>query len=537
MIRRPAVCALAVLAAMLLTDSAPAGQTTNDGPEVGLDDLVARLGAGNVPTGAGVIVAQVEAPDAQGDYGPNPAHAQNVGKTFIPHSGPTNTSGHANNVGFNFYGNTLSIAPGITEINEWNVNGWIAAGFLRSNSALEPDPATAGLKILNHSWIGAFPFASQNNDALRRADFVMNRDGTLMCVGIDNDEPGVATDDVNVALMSHVFNGLSVGVSDGSHMNDATLPDIDGPGRMIPEIVAPGSKTSWAVPVVSAGAALMVETARTTPALAGNPAAEQGIVLKAVLLAGANHRAGWTNNPVSSGPDRGVASMPLDDLFGAGLLDVNTSHMILTGSEQDGSATPPSANNVSPQAGWDLAGVGLGESRYWRLNVCQLTGEASFLATWNRDAQPPFGNADWAVADFDLILWRVDEQEQLATLVGDPGLPFFGGGNVVSAGSVDNIAHLFVLDLAAGTYVLELRRVDAGIDHPQWSAVVAWHMPPTAIAGDLDGDCTVGIVDFLAMLSAWGPCPDPCLPSCPADLDGDCMVGITDFLALLANWG
>jgi len=524
------MCALAVFAAMLWTDAATAGQTTNDGAEVGLDDLVARLGGGNVPTGAGVIVAQVEAPDAQGDYGPNPNHAQNVGKTFIPHSGPTNTSGHANSVGFNFYGNTLSIAPGVTEIHEWEAGSWITIGFLRSNSGLEPDPAPAGLKILNHSWTGAFGVASQNNNALRRADFVMNRDGTLLCVGVTNNAN-------NDELMSHVFNGLTVGRSDGVHMNDATLPAIDGPGRMNPEIVAPGSLTSWTTPVVSAGAALMVETARTTPALAGNPAAEQGIVVKAVLLAGANHRDGWTNGPVTSGPDRGVATMPLDDVFGAGLLDVNTSHLILTGSEHDGSATPPSSSNTSPQAGWDLISVGLGESRYWRLNACQLTGDASFLATWNRDAQPPFGNADWAVADFDLVLWRVDEQEQLSTLVGDAGLPFFGGGNVVSASSVDNIEHLFVQDLAAGEYVLELRRLDAEIDHRQWSAAVAWHMSPTVIAGDINGDCTVGIVDFLALLAAWGPCPDPCLPSCPADLDGDCMVGITDFLALLANWG
>ena len=55
--------------------------------------------------------------------------------------------------------------------------------------------------------------------------------------------------------------------------------------------------------------------------------------------------------------------------------------------------------------------------------------------------------------------------------------------------------------------------------------------------GDLDGDGSVAITDFLLLLEAWGPCPGPCPPSCPADLDGDCMVGITDFLILLANWG
>ena len=55
--------------------------------------------------------------------------------------------------------------------------------------------------------------------------------------------------------------------------------------------------------------------------------------------------------------------------------------------------------------------------------------------------------------------------------------------------------------------------------------------------GDLDGDGIVGIIDFLELLAAWGPCPAPCPPSCSADLDDDCSVGITDLLTLLANWG
>ena len=50
--------------------------------------------------------------------------------------------------------------------------------------------------------------------------------------------------------------------------------------------------------------------------------------------------------------------------------------------------------------------------------------------------------------------------------------------------------------------------------------------------GDIDGDGAVGIVDFLALLAAWGPCP-----GCPEDLDDDGAVGIIDFLALLAAWG
>ncbi|MHC4588013.1 MAG: hypothetical protein ACYTAQ_01455, partial [Planctomycetota bacterium] len=57
------------------------------------------------------------------------------------------------------------------------------------------------------------------------------------------------------------------------------------------------------------------------------------------------------------------------------------------------------------------------------------------------------------------------------------------------------------------------------------------------VVGDLDGDGSVGVTDFLMLLSLWGPCPQPCPPACTGDLDDDCLVGVTDFLILLANWG
>ncbi|MCH7797361.1 MAG: right-handed parallel beta-helix repeat-containing protein [Planctomycetes bacterium] len=58
-----------------------------------------------------------------------------------------------------------------------------------------------------------------------------------------------------------------------------------------------------------------------------------------------------------------------------------------------------------------------------------------------------------------------------------------------------------------------------------------------ACVGDVDDSGAVDILDFLALLADWGPCPAPCPPLCAADLDGDCTVGIVDFLALLADWG
>lgn len=66
--------------------------------------------------------------------------------------------------------------------------------------------------------------------------------------------------------------------------------------------------------------------------------------------------------------------------------------------------------------------------------------------------------------------------------------------------------------------------------------VVQRLVPRSACLADLDRDCSVGIVDFLALLAAWGPCPATPAP-CLADFDGDGNVGVVDFLFLLATWG
>ncbi len=55
--------------------------------------------------------------------------------------------------------------------------------------------------------------------------------------------------------------------------------------------------------------------------------------------------------------------------------------------------------------------------------------------------------------------------------------------------------------------------------------------PPDCPA-DLDGDGSVGILDLLSLLAAWGTDP-----AGPPDFDGDGTVGILDLLSLLTNWG
>ena len=85
---------------------------------------------------------------------------------------------------------------------------------------------------------------------------------------------------------------------------------------------------------------------------------------------------------------------------------------------------------------------------------------------------------------------------------------------------VGDFGHAYMGDVQVLTYELDLS------DEPLVEPVV----------GDLDGNGVVDTTDFLALLAAWGPCPDP-PAECPADLDGDGGVGVTDLLTLLSNWG
>ncbi|MBT8487008.1 MAG: hypothetical protein HKO59_12800 [Phycisphaerales bacterium] len=517
---------LSLAAAASLAVSAAAGAQHASQDVLGLPDLLDRLG-GAAPDGAGIVVAQVEA-QVGTSYGPNPDHVDLDDKTFTAHSGPPGETSHATTVARFFYGTSWSIASGVTDVNLYHAGDWVGAGYLHggASGSIVPDLPPGGTKIFNNSWVGSFGSASTDNNVLRRADFAVERDGTLIVSGVNN------AGGASVTLMSHMFNGLVVGVRDGTHVTDATAGGgLDGPGRIKPEIVGPADFTSNASPMVGAAAAVLVETARTDAKLASNPNAERPEVVKAILLAAAvaeaEHGAAWTNNPETSGEGRGITTTPIDAVVGAGTANIDRAHRVLTGQEQDGGdlLAPP----VVTAAGWDVATVGLGESVFWQFTVPALADEISVIATWNRRVPQPFNG--YKLADFDLVLWRVTDAGTLASITGDDGLKIFTGGNVVSASVVDNIEHLRVTGVAAGTYALELIRADELTGHPEWDAAVAWLLPEVDRPEDIDGDGVVGFTDLLRVLSAWGLCD-----GCPEDIDGDGIVGFTDLLRVLSAW-
>ncbi len=131
---------------------------------------------------------------------------------------------------------------------------------------------------------------------------------------------------------------------------------------------------------------------------------------------------------------------------------------------------------------------GMGRSTARDINcVDQIVGESS-----------PDGSARRA------FLWQNGEMRRLQDIVVDD----LGGFNLISAPAINDKGWI-VAD--AGVFAVLLKPIGS---------------PP----GDVDNDCTVGIDDFLKVITEWGK------TSSPADTNDDGLVGILDFLQVLSDW-
>lgn len=505
-------------AAVLLFATVVNGDVFSD---IKYTDLVARLGAG-VPTGLNIKIGQVEAPEnAAGSYAPDITLAEFSGTTFSLLSGTVAASWHGTEVGKSLYGNTLSVAPGVNDVSVWNVNSWLTTASLRvgSGGSAAPFSTPAGIRVHNHSWIGSFGNTTNDNDALRRIDFVANRDNVLFTVGVNNGAGSAAQ-----PMMAYAYNTIAVGLSDGNHAAQPTPAGIDGPGRRKPDIVAPGQFTSFSTPVVGAAASLLFDAALRDPAVSGNTNANKVVTVKAALMAGTTHRAAWSNGAPTSGASRGITATPLDPTYGADLLNVDRAHRIFTAGESNGAAAPQ-LSTFTPAAGWDyIASPVSGSSTYYTFRVNAPIDELSVAATWFRQVALNFTTS--TLQNIDLRLWRVNGAS-LASISGDAGVGVFASGNVESNSLIDNTEHLFVRNLAAGTYVLEVKRI-AG-SQIAMPVTVAWYMPATAPTPDLNGDGIVGAADLAILLNQWGT------PG-TADFNLDGVVNAADMSVLLSAW-
>ena len=138
-----------------------------------------------------------------------------------------------------------------------------------------------------------------------------------------------------------------------------------------------------------------------------------------------------------------------------------------------------------------------------------IDGDTAVIGAWSSDAGGPSSGAAF-IFRFDPKSSQWVQQHQLLPEP-NPWTNFFGWSVALDGDTAVIGAH--------------------GEDH-QAGAAYVFDLAACLCPADLDGDGTVGILDLLALLAAWGTNPGG-----PPDFDGDGTVGILDLLTLLAKWG
>jgi len=446
--------AAALLIASLLPVTAAAQLTTTEKADIGFTALQTRLG-GAMPLGIGVSATIVEAPLGTGEYRVDTTDPQLTGKTYsFPSGGNTGASWHATTVGKYLFG-TQSLAPRVgatvdgSTIANYEANNWLGSGFLRTGNTAAL-PAVETRKLVSQSWVGSAGSTATDTEILDRADYAVQRDGTIATYGLNN---GSGTAIPN--LMASTYNGIVVGLSDGNHSRGTTT--VNGAGRQKPDIVSPAVYTSWATPTVSSAAALLVQTA--TGGLANG---RQPQALKALLMAGADKAGPNLPNTWSWSHS---SSQPLDSVYGAGQLNIENAYDILVAGEfaASGSAT------ALPTA-WDFgtASSSTAQRYYFDIGVDLAGGDLTASLNWMRsmtatDTQPGPGTNyvfSGTLANLDLRLFNASG---------------FTPGSLVaqSTSTLDNTELIWARGLAAGRYVLDVTSNTNSINYGlAWTVIV-----------------------------------------------------------------
>jgi hypothetical protein len=447
------LCAVAV--ALIGTSQPCSAQTVAE--QTGLAQLQSELGAA-LEDGSGVSAAIIEAfVGGPGAYLPNPTGVL-AGKTFNDRGAPpedeaATTSGHSSNSANRLLGPSSS-APGLNEADVFSTTHWLTGGGLRfgTNRA----PLSQPYKVSNHSYIlqnGTNFGQAEAANILARLDYYADQNDTVVVVGTRN-----STGALPLGLTG-AYNAISVGLTNGRHGSNPTV--FYGPGRTKVDIVAPLGNSSSATPAVASAAVLLASAADSSDA-------ERLEVIKATLLAGAtkDEFADW---------DR-TTTRPLDEIYGAGELNVYNSYQIQAGGQFNGNSSAGGA--AVGHDGWDYENsLGRQAERFYRFEVQEdeYLNELSIVLSWNFEGGSSF-------------FGRFSESpiSSLANL--DLELTDANGAVVDSSVStVDNTEHLHLTDLAPGTYDLKVSTDAAS------SFGLAWRFDGSALVGDFNFD---QVVDF-----------------------------------------
>lgn len=400
--------------------------------------------------GSGVGVAQVESIELLGSpprFEVNPNHSDILQPVslFSYHSELgtsttfTNTvgiqSGHANTVAASFFGLPFGVATNVSHVDNYEANHFInSIIFAGSQPAI-----SAG--IVNQSYIFGDITVQDQIEADQEFDNYAAKHGTLLVSGVGNGNTNYYMGAVNVP--ASCYNGIGVAAY-GTFSASGVGPTLDN-GRSKPDITTPAVPflvTSYATPLVTGSAAILVQAALRGDGGGDTTAASDMRTIKALLLNGAVKPADWTNSTTS----------PLNPRDGAGILNAFNAYSQLAGGQHarieqtsvsPGGAHPPGSavGNIPVDAGWDYevlsSSPGSDRINHYYFNLTN-DFEGPFTATatlvWNRQENEP------GINDLNFFLYEAATGALIAE----------------SVSSVDNVEHLHVEGLPPGRYDLQV---------------------------------------------------------------------------------
>ena len=410
-------------------------------------------------TGAGIRAAQPEASIGPSQWQVNPAAVNQPASlfTWTSSDGSSTTypnalgveSSHADAVGVSFYSPSEGVSPGIASLDNYEATHFAIT--------LVPSLAPIRARVVNQSFVGGLSLPlGQSTES--QYDTYAATYNIIIVSGAGNGGPPQQP--------STAYNLISVGAYGGA---SSIGPTTNG-GRAKPDITAPAGATSFSTPLVSGVAALLLQSAARNDAGPGTAAtATNAATIKALLLNGAVKPADWTNGPVS----------PLDARYGAGIVNAYNSWLQLRGGKQafieftsssaGGNHFPGSnPNNVPVRRGWDHNTVSSsilndGINHYYFTLGATQSARFSFTATlvWQRSVSQS------GINNLDLFLYDT------------------ANNNLVAAGqsSVDNVEHLFLANLPAGRYDLQvLKRGGLGMVSPGETYALAFDFQPVKLS-------------------------------------------------------
>jgi hypothetical protein len=203
--------------------------------------------------------------------------------------------------------------------------------------------------------------------------------------------------------------------------------------------------TSFSSPIVAGGAALAYSAAKTLPTLATNAEATQNMVVKSLLLTGADKTSGWSNGQTTS---NGVVTttQSLDWAVGAGRMNLDRTFDIQVNGQRGVDGIAVGAQGAVLGVGWDFGAAQLGVNNDYAISDVLLGGSTFTTSlSWMRVREYFDGSVDdYAQADLNISLWSLGSDNSFQSKVAE------------SVSLYNTVEHLSFALPATGTYGLRV---------------------------------------------------------------------------------